>query len=146
MSLSQRIVDFIDHLHPLYMHEEVGGVWCARSLTDGTLIFPMDEPEDNENGFVTVHWQGDPSRQTVVRGVYLASLAVARYVELHHLAEKAKGTKNEMEHLSHHFTVKTGESLIFDSQNSGLLELIAKAVGKVGEAAVIEILKKQVGL
>ena len=52
----------------------------------------------------------------------------------------------EMEHMSNHFTVKTGETLVFESPDSGLFELIAKAVGKLGEAAVIEILKKQVGL
>ena len=146
MSLSKAIVQFIDHLHPLYIHDEVDGVWCARSLTDGTLILPLDEPEENENGLVAVHWQGDPARRTVVPGVYMASLAVARYVELHHMAENAKGTRDEMERLSHHFTVKTGESLIFEAPESGLLELVVKAVGKVGEAAVIEILKKQVGL
>jgi hypothetical protein len=145
MSLSQAIVQFIDHLHPLYIHDEVDGVACARSLTDGTLILPLDEPEENENGLVAVHWQGDSSRQTVVQGVYMASLAVARYVELHHMAENAKGTRDEMERLSHHFTVKTGESLVFESPDSGLFELVAKAVGKVGEAAVMEILKKQVG-
>ena len=146
MSLSKAIVQFIDHLHPLYIHDEIDGVWCARSLTDGTLIMPMDEPEENENGFVTVHWQGDPARQTVVQGVYMASLAVAKYVELHHMAENAKGTRDEMERLAHHFTVKTGESLIFESPNSGFIELVVKAVGRVGEAGVMEILKKQVGL
>lgn len=146
MSLSQAIVQFIDHLHPLYMPDQVNGGWCARSLSDGTLICPVDEDEDNENGFVSVHWQGDAGRQTVVQGVYMASLAVARYVELHHIAENATGTRNEMERLSHHFTVKTGESLIFESPGSGLLEMVVKAVGKVGETAVMEILKKQVGL
>lgn len=146
MKLSQRIVQFIDHLHPLYMHDQVDGVWCARSLTDGTLIIPVDEPEDEENGFVTVHWQGDPTRQSMILGVYMASLAVARYVELQHMATDSKHTRGEMERMSSHFTVKTGETLIFGSPNSGLLEVMTKAVGKLGEAAVIEILKKQVGL
>ena len=146
MSLSAAIVQFIDHLHPLYMHEQVNGVWCARSLSEGTLIFPMDEPDENENGFVTVHWQGDAARQTVVQGVYIASLAVARYVELHHLAETAKGTRGEMERLSHHFTVKTGETLIFEAPDSDLFALVAKVVSKAGESVVIDLLKKQIGL
>ena len=148
MRLSQAIVQFIDHLHPLYIHDQVDGVWCARSLSDGTLICPMDETDENENGFVTVHWQGDPTRQAVVQGVYIASLAVARYVELHHMAANAKGTRDEMERLAHHFTVKTGESLTFELElpDSGLFDLVGKAVGKVGEAALIEILKKTVGL
>lgn len=146
MSLSKNIVQFIDHLSPLYIHDKVDGVWCARSLSDGTLICPFMETEDDENGFVTVHWQGDPSRQTVVQGVFMASLAVARYVELHHMAANAKATRDEMERLSNHFTFKTGESLIFETRDSGLYELIGKAVLKVGEATVTEILKKQIGL
>lgn len=146
MSLSQAIVQFIDHLHPLYMHELVNGVMCARSLTDGTLIFPVDEDEDDESGFVMVHWQGDSNRQTLVQGVYFSSLAVARYVELRHVAEGDKATRREMEHLSNHFTVKTGESLVFEGPESNLLEAVMKAVDRVGQVAVIEILKKTVGL
>lgn len=146
MSLSQAIVQFIDHLHPLYMHETVNGVMCARSLADGTLIFPVEEDEDVDSGFVMVHWQGDPSRQSLLHGVYLASLAVARYVELRHVAEGDKATRREMEHISNHFTVKTGESLVFEGPDSNLLEAVMKAVDRVGQVAVIEILKKTVGL
>ena len=134
MSLSQSIVHFIGSLLPLYIEDEVNGVWCARSLNDGTLICPMEEMEGCEDGIVTVHWQGDPARQTLVQGGFMASLAVAKYVELHHLAENAKGTRQEIEHLANHFTVKTGASLTFECQDSGLLELVVKAVGKVGEA------------
>ena len=146
MSLSKAIVQFIDHPSPLYIHDQVDGVGCARSLSDGTLICPVDETDGDENGFVIAYWQGDPARQTVVQGVYMASLAVARYVELHHMAENAKATMDEMERLGHHFTVKTGEALIFEPSDSGLYGLIGKAVLKVGEAAVTEILKKQIGL
>ncbi len=146
MSLSQRIVHFIGGLLPLYIEDQVNGVWCARSLTDGTLICPVEEMEEYENGLVTVHWQGDPARQTLVQGVFIASLAVAKYVELHHMAERSKGTRDEIEGMAHHFTIKTGESLTFECPDSGLLELVLKAVGKVGETAVMEILKKQVGL
>ncbi len=146
MSLSKRIVKFIDHLFPLYMHEKVNGVWCARSLSDGTLICPIDEAEDDEIGYVTVLWQGDPTRQSVVPGAFIASLAVAKYVEIHHVAENAKATRDEVALLSQHFTFKTGSSLIFESHDLGMYELIRKAVLKVGETAVTEILKKQFGL
>jgi hypothetical protein len=146
MSLSQRIVNFIGALLPLYIEDDVDGIWCARSLNDGTLICPVEEMEECEDGFVTVHWQGDPARQTLVQGEFMASLAVAKYVKLRHLAENAKGTRKEIEHLANHFTIKTGASLTFECPDSGLLELVVKAVGKVGEAAVIEVLKKQVGL
>lgn len=147
MGLSHRIVDFISKLLPLYIHDEVNGVWGARSLVDGTLILPMDEPEDHENGFVTVHWQGDSSRATIVQGVFLASYAVTKYVELHKLAGRVKDTKDEMLRLGHHFTVKTGESLSFDmDEDSELFQLIGKAVSKLGQVTVAELIKKSIGL
>ena len=144
--LSQRIVTFIGHLLPLYVEEQVDDLSCARSLSDGTLILPVEEDPDDEVGWVTVHWQGDPARQTTVQGPFMASIAVARYVELHHLATNTKAIRAEMEHMSQHFAVKTGESLVFESPDSELIEWIAKAAGKVGEKALIEVLKKLVGL
>lgn len=141
MSLSHRIVQFIGGLLPLYVEEQVDRVLCARSLSDGTLICPVDEPAENENGFVTVCWQGDRARQTEVQGVFMASLAIARYAELHHLAQGAKGVREEVERLSHHFTVKTGESLTFEQPDSELWELIGEAVKKAGEAGVMELIK-----
>lgn len=145
--LSHRIAGFISKLLPLYIEEEVDGVWCARSLVDGTLILPMEEDEDNENGFVTIRWQGDPSRTTIVQGVFIASYAVAKYVELNHLAERAKNTKDEMRRLAHHFTVKTGAYLSFEmDDDSELFPLIGKAVSRLGQEAVIELIKKQIGL
>lgn len=146
MRLSQSIVDFIGHLLPLYIQEQVDGVWGARSLVDGTLILPIDELEDEQSGWVKVQWQGDPVRVSEVQGVFIASVAVARYVELHHTATHNKETQSAMAHLSDHFMVKTGESLDFEAPVSGLLPLIGKAVTKVGETTVIEILKKAAGL
>lgn len=114
---------------------------------DGTLILPIDEDEDEEDGFVTVHWQGDSNRKTVVQGVFIASYAVAKYVELHSIVERNKDTKDEMSHMAHHFEIKTGESLVFEmNDGSELFPLIGKAIGRVGQEAVIEIIKKQIGL
>jgi len=145
--LSHRIVNFIGGLLPLYIHDEVHGVWCARSLVDGTLIFPMGEAEDQDEELVAVHWQGEPSRRTIVQGVFMASIAVARYVELHNVAERAKDTKDEMAHLAHHFEIKTGASLSFDIQDdSELFPLVGRAVSRLGQEAVIEIIKKSIGL
>ncbi len=144
--LSQNIVNFIGHLLPLYVEDEVEGMWCARSLMDGTLILPVTDADQLPEGFVKVRWQGDPMRCTEVQGVYMASVAITRYVELHHTASHSKAQQNEMEHMSHHFTVKTGEYLVFESPESGLVDVLTQAVGKLGEAAVIELLKKQVGL
>jgi hypothetical protein len=145
--VSHRVVNFIGGLIPLYTHDQVDGVWGARSLVDGTLILPMDEEEDGGNGLVTVHWQGDPNRKTVVQGVFIASYAVAKYVELHSIAETNKVTKDKMSHMIHHFEIKTGESLVFHvTDDSELFTLLGTAVGKVGREVVIEVIKKQIGL
>lgn len=145
--LSHRIVDFISKLLPLYIHEEVDGVWCARSLVDGTLILPIDEPDEYGDGFVRVYWQGDSNRTTEVQGVFLASYAVTKYVELNHIAERNKSTKDEMQRLAHHFTVKTGKYLSFEmDDDSELFPLIGRAVSKLGQETVIEIFKKSIGL
>lgn len=143
---SQRIVNFIGHLLPLYVQESVNGVWGARSLGDGTLILPIDEPEDTADGFVAVHWQGDPTRRTEVQGVFIASVAIARYTELHHTATFSKEMRREIEHISDHFTIKTGKTLTFEAPGADLLDMIGRAVGKVGEATVMELLKKTAGL
>ena len=147
VGVSQRVVDFVAGLIPLYIPDQIEGMWGARSLVDGTLILPMDEEEDDGNGLVSVRWQGDPNPTTIVQGVFIASYAVAKYVELHSIAETNKDTKDEMSHLIHHFEIKTGESLIFHvDENSELFGLLGKAIGKVGQDAVIEIIKKQIGL
>lgn len=52
---STAIVSFLANLMPLYTHEGRAGVWCARSLQDGTLILPVDESDwDEESGSVRV--------------------------------------------------------------------------------------------
>lgn len=146
MHLSQGIVNFIAGLLPLYVEEEVDGCWCARSLADGTLIVPVRESGEDDNGWVQVRWQGDGARTTMVQGVFMASVAIARYVELHHTATHNEQTQAAMEHLSDHFTVKTGESLVFESQDDSLLTVLTKAIEKVGAPVVVEVLKRQIGL
>ncbi|ODT98500.1 MAG: hypothetical protein ABS83_04315 [Rhodospirillales bacterium SCN 65-16] len=149
MSQSRAIVSFIANLLPLYTGEEASGIWCARSLSDGTLILPLEgDGDDGDHGdaFVTVLWQGDPQRSSVVLASFVASLAVARYVELRFMAESSKDTKNEMERLAQHYRFKTGDSLCFEAPSSGVAELVGKAVSKVGEAAVTEALKKILGM
>lgn len=146
MGLSQRIVDFVGHLLPLYVQEEVNGKWCARNLEDGTLVVPVEEDKGDEDGWIQIWWQGDSTRKTDVIGVFYARLAIARYVDLHHTGTHAKEKRSAMEHLSNHFTVKTGESLTFETPEVHLLPLVGRAVSKLGEAVVIDLLKKQSGL
>jgi len=148
MDISNKIVQFISGLIPIYTHEEIGGIWCARSLVDGTLICPAEKSEANENGLVKVYWQGDTARQSVLIGSFVASCAVAKYIEIHGIGRDAQDTSDELRHLAHHFTLKTGEELVFemDEEDSRLLQVLEKAIKKIGQEAVTEIIKKTVGL
>lgn len=148
MDISNRIVQFISGLIPVYTHEEIGGIWCARSLVDGTLICPVEEPEANENGLVNVYWQGDSTRQSMVIGSFVASCAVAKYIEIHGIGRNVQDTGAELRYLAHHFTLKTGGELVFEmeEEDSRLLQVLEKAIKKIGQEAVTEIIKKTVGL
>jgi len=146
---SESIVAFIANLLPLYQGEEHEGRWCARSLTDGTLILPVVHPdaENADDGWVTVHWQGDPARQSTVLASEMASIAVARYVELHSIP-KAKDTRDDFEHLSQHFRFKTGSGLMFEGKDDliEMLALLDQAKNVLGKEVLLGILRKSIGL
>ena len=146
---SAAIVRFIANLMPLYDGEKVGEAWAARSLQDGTLLLPLDESEwDEELGTVLVRWQADPAREQRVEGTYLATLAVVRYVELHQLGQPAERVAAELEHLAHHFQVKTGCNLYLPDVDTSprLSEVLQKAVSRLGEDAVSNLLLRAMGL
>lgn len=145
MNQSQAIVDFIANLIPLYDGEGVEGVWCARALSDGTLILPL-EGDGECDAFVTVRWQGDPLRTSQVLASLIATLAVGRYVEFHSIAKTPKETRIEIERLAEHYRFKTGNSLHFETIDPALADLVSKAISRLGEAAVIEALKKVLGM
>lgn len=108
-SKSAAVVGFLANLAPIYMHEERDGLWCARSLVDGTLILPVDESEwDEERGRVMVHWQGDSSRTCEVQGEDLAAVALERYVRLHGTGATEEAIAAELWFMDRHFTFKTG--------------------------------------
>jgi hypothetical protein len=82
--LSQRIVDYIAELMPLYTFQFADGRDCALSLMDGTLLMPVDETgTGREEGWVAVLWQGDAQRRSEVPGPLLAYQAALRCAELH---------------------------------------------------------------
>lgn len=82
--LSQRIVDFIAELMPLYTFQFADGHDCALSLVDGTLLMPVDESgSEREEGWVVVLWQGDAQRRSEVPGPLLAYHAALRCAEFH---------------------------------------------------------------
>lgn len=145
--MSHRIVGFIANLFPLYETVTVDGRQAARSLMDGTLIFAVDEEEENENGFVLIHWQGDPSRACEALGPAIATLAVARYIDLHAVPSD-KRTKDQYAHLSQHFGLKTGSVLVLDESGGDAesYRLLGQLVEKAGVGVAVEILKKSMGL
>ena len=82
--LSQRIIDYIAELTPLYTFQFADGHDCALSLTDGTLYMPVDESDhETEEGWVAVLWQGDAHKRSELPGPLLAYQAALRCVELH---------------------------------------------------------------
>ncbi len=144
---SHRIVNFIGGLLPLYVREEVDGVWCARSLTDGNLLIPLAAEEGNDDEWVTVHWQGDPNRSSVVHGTFLATAALARYIEVHSISSR-KETKDEYAILADHFTRKTNASLVLEIPDPevALANMIAKAVKVLGREALTALIKAKLGI
>jgi len=106
---SEAVVGFIANLMPLYQGEQHDGVWCARSLTDGTLILPVVELDDeNEDAWVLVRWQGDPAREQEIQGYLLASVALERYVRFHDVGFDGEAIAAELGYMARHFTFKTG--------------------------------------
>ncbi|WP_051414531.1 hypothetical protein [Pseudoxanthomonas suwonensis] len=106
---SAAVVRFLASLAPLYMAEDRDGVWCARSLQDGTLVLPVDESDwDEERGTVRVYWQGDPLRTMEVDGDQIATLALERCVRLHGVGASEEAIAAELWFMARHFHVKTG--------------------------------------
>ena len=106
---SEATVRFIANLLPLYSGERHNERWCARSLHDGTLILPFSADEDpNDEGWVSILWQGDAQRQTEVLGEQIATLALERYVRLHGTGASEEAIAAELWFMAKHFPFKTG--------------------------------------
>ncbi|PPD19023.1 MAG: hypothetical protein CTY27_00185 [Methylotenera sp.] len=149
-----RVVDFISKLLPIYTFEHQNNITCARSLIDGTLIHPHVEGDNDPNlkdnidfqyfsdEHVTVYWQGDPNRKTEVHCIYLASLAVVKYVEFYSFPHQ-KLTMAEYEHLFNHFKFKTGVSLMLQPGEPNVMRDIMAFFGKEASS---EVIKKSIGI
>ena len=143
-SKSAAVVGFLANLSPLYVHEEHDGLWCARSVVDGTLILPVDETEwDEEVGRVLVHWQGDSARQSELRGEDLAAIALERYVRLHGTGATEDAIAAELWFMDRHFTLKTGcyANLPMLPEPPSRLAKLAKAALKFGGGVLVGTLK-----
>lgn len=110
--LSQRIVDFIAELLPLYTYQHADGHDCVQSLIDGTLIMPLDESHaDVEEGWVAVLWQGDSRRRSEVLGNLLAAQAILRHVELHGIGRTPEELAAQRHYWCERFKQQTGRSV-----------------------------------
>jgi hypothetical protein len=139
---SASIVSFISKLLPLYIEELVDGVFCARSLRDGTLIRPVEEPPEEEDGRVEIWWQGDPAHSCEVQGIFVVRLGLSDYVAFHSRSAPQRYAM-QMRQLVEHFELKTGRSLGVDDDD-GMLELLAlagKLIKELGIQGAIEVLK-----
>lgn len=113
---SQAIVHFIASLLPLYTHVQSDGKACALSLIDGTVILPIIDPDldpADDDGWLTIYWQGDPTRRADVSATLFASQAVLRYIELRSAGLPPDAFRREREGLAEHFEFKTGAILYF---------------------------------
>lgn len=148
-----RVVNFISGLRPIYTFEIQNNITCARSLIDGTLIHPQVEQDKNPESedyygdeMVSVYWQGDISRKTEVNCIYMATIAVAKWVEFNSIPSQKLNISN-YEHLYNHFMVKTGEALTIEpgevNKAKDIIDFIAKEAFKEGMSQAI---KKQIGL
>lgn len=113
---SQAIVSFVASLLPLYTHVQVEGKTCALSLVDGTIVAPISAPDldpADDDGWLTIYWQGDSDRRTEVSATLFASQAVLRYIELRSAGLPPEAFRREREGLAEHFEFKTGATLYF---------------------------------
>lgn len=146
---SQRYVSFIGNLMPLYQHEQVDNLSAARSLRDGTLMLPKLDIDDSlDDDWITVWWQGDCRRASNVDGTQLASIALVDYVQFHSAGKTPQHLAGMIEHLSQHFTFKTGGHLHLPYAEDELQAFakILEMVKRYGPDLALDALKKTLGL
>lgn len=146
---SQRYIDFIGNLTPLFQHEQVEQLWCARSLRDGTLLLPqLDIDESLDDDWISVWWQGDRHRISNVDGTQLASIALVDYVQYHSTGKPTQHSADLLEHLSQHFVFKTGGCLHLPYAEDELHALgkIFDVAKRYGPDLAWDVLKKSLGL
>jgi hypothetical protein len=148
-SKSEAIVRFIANLVPLYDGDQHDDLWCARSLTDGTLFFPVDESSsDEERGTVRVRWQGDALREQLTEGTFIATLALERYVRLHGAGYSEEAIAGELWFMARHFNFKTGCEVYFPqlSEPPSRLRKLGRAALKMGGGVLADSLTKFAGI
>lgn len=147
---SQKYINFIANLMPIYEGEQVGDRYCARSLRDGTLLLPHQDEDGGRDDFITIWWQGDASRASGAMASMVASNAVTEYVQQTTIGKPPEYTTALLLHLAQHFEYKTGDTLYLpyaqeDQDMEALIKIIAIAK-KAGIQLALEGLKKLVFL
>jgi len=148
-SKSEAVVNFIASLMPLYVDEQHDGMWCARSMQDGTLILPADESDfEEETGMVRVRWQGDLQREQLVDGTFIASLALERYVRLHGAGFDEESIGNELWYMARHFHFKTGCSVSLSNLHEPAHPLVkaGTVARRMGEGLLVNLFGKITGI
>lgn len=141
---SGAVVGFLANLMPLYTQEDHDGIWCARSLQDGTLILPVDESDwVEERGTVRVWWQGDPDRETLADGDQLTTLALERYVRLHGAGASEEAIAAELWFMARHFHFKTGCDVYLPElpEPPSALAKLARTALRFGSGAMVAVFK-----
>lgn len=147
-TLSQAVVQFIANLHPLYIGESHDGMTVARCIEDGTLVYPVEEDKDYEDGVVRVCWQGIKPNSSELPGTAYASIAVQRYITLVYAAHSPEAQRALLLDLAEHFTLKTGLSLHFEAPSESA-EMIRAALDlgkKIGMGTLTSLLKAKLFL
>ena len=145
---SEAIVRFIANLMPLYQGERHGRDWCARSLTDGTLILSVDESgNDEEEGWLRVRWQGDEAREQEVQGFLLASVALERYVRFHGVGYDEEALAGELGFMAQHFSYKTGCHIYLPQlpDPPSRLAKVARSALTMGQGVLVNLISKPFG-
>lgn len=144
---SAAIVGFLANLLPLYVGERHGDLWCARSLQDGTLIVPFavnPEGDPDDEGWVSIHWQGDQLRRTETLGQWVATLALERYVRLHGVGASEEDIAAELWFMAEHFHHKTGCHADFPQLKEPAHPAL-RAARRMGEGVLVNAISKLMG-
>lgn len=145
-NLSQRIVDFLGGLSPVYTRYSYENKRAAISLEHGHIYTSPDESEACEDGYICVYWGSDKLNYSHIHGVRLVELAIARYSWVHAIP-RTKESGFDFQDMANHFEVKTGSSIEIDIQENESIGLwLKQGLISFGKEAIIGIIKAKLGL
>lgn len=145
---SAAIISFLANLMPVFVGEHRDGIYCARSVQDGTIILPINEPAEEEQGTVRVHWQGDERRESDINGSDVAALALDRYVRLHGAGASEDAIAAELWFMVEHFRRKTGCDVYLPNlkEPRGRAAAAGRTLSEMGQGVVANLFTKLIGI